>query len=56
MYLFQSKASNKNKTVGEELHENLFDYQNKLISTLKNVKIKVIKNQLEMIDSNYLHY
>jgi hypothetical protein len=50
------KASNKNKTVGEELHENLVDYQNKLISTLKNVKIKVIKNQLEMIDSNYLHY
>jgi hypothetical protein len=50
------KASNKNKTVGEELHENLVDYQNKLISTLKNVKIKVIKNQLEIIASNYLHY
>ena len=56
MYLFQSKASNKNKTVGEELHENLVDYKNNLISTLKNVEIKVIKNQLEMIDSNYLHY
>ena len=56
MYVLQLKKSTKGKSMGEQLHEDLVNYKVNLVNTLKTVESKVMKRQLDILDSNTINY